>query len=415
MVRSGLQPVLRQGAERLGLFHQHSLARERILRPEDPAVAVVSAHHPLVWMFCARHDGDDVIERLLVPVRLHHQVRRNAGSAHVIGDRQRAAPTLGRDRSFQGVQEVQGVAIADRDHRDLQDRLGLADGDARRAFHGPDPRRERIAGLHRDVLHGAALDPAIRTERALRIGVARSIAVVGRVRINDAAHRAVLIGELGLEPSPANPVPGDHDLALHIQPQALKGFIVRWHAVVQVDQRSRHIAVRAIGHIARQTAGLVRRRRIACDWRLVEIGPVGVGARQFEQLGLRRRIEHAEGLDVRVPTPRLELGQGEFRIGLVVRGSDLVGLRRHGAQPLADGLRGKAGIEAPFKGPFGLGVGGGKPQKGRGLGEGRRPDERKSRGGAEEAGRERGHDGYPDLMDFNPLRSQHSRLLGSAG
>ena len=70
------------------------------------------------------------------------------------------------------------------------------------AFGGSDSGSERIAGIKRHIHHAAALHPVARTPRARGKSVALNIAIISRIRIDQAAHGAMLRRNLGFDPAP---------------------------------------------------------------------------------------------------------------------------------------------------------------------------------------------------------------------
>ena len=60
-----------------------------------------------------------------------------------------------------------------------------------------------------------------------------------------------------------------------------------------------------------------------------------MGRDELERDVLRRRVEHVEGLDLRVPAPGAKALEHELRVGLVVRRADLVRLGGHPFEPAA--------------------------------------------------------------------------------
>ena len=108
-------------------------------------------------------------------------------------------------------------------------------------------RAERIAGMNRHVHDAAALHALLRPERSLRIHVARVVAVVSRVRVDEAGDRAVLVGDLGLDAAPSAAVPRQDDLALDVDFHLLQPHVVGRHTVVHVDDVASCVAVGRIG------------------------------------------------------------------------------------------------------------------------------------------------------------------------
>ena len=110
--------------------------------------------------------------------------------------------------------------------------------------------------------------PVGRAPAAARIDVALRVAVVGGIRIDDAADRAVLVRELGLEPAPAAAVARDDDLALHVDAAPLELLVVIRHAVIDVDELAGDVAVGAVDVVGRQLpvrarGGIAGDRRLA--------------------------------------------------------------------------------------------------------------------------------------------------------
>ncbi len=303
--------------------------------------------------------------------------------AHVVGDRQTAAPGLRRHRSAEGGQQRLGVAVRDRQGRNLHQHLGFRDRNALGVGRRADIGRERVAGLYRDVQHRAALHALVRPPGALGIGVAGAIAIVGGVRIDDAADGAMLIGQLDLQAPPSLAIADDDDLALHVDAHAGQDDIVVGIAVVDVDQVARDIAIGGVDQIGRQGVLAHRRRGVARQWRFIEAGLERRWPDQFQRFMLWRGVEDLEGLDARVPAPGFQLVTDEFRIGLVVRGADFVRRRREQLQTCVDRAGGKARIETGFQRAFAVGALRRKAQQGRRASGG-------SLGGGE---RERGENG----------------------
>ncbi len=242
------------------------------------------------------------------------------------------------------------VAVGDRQRRDLQDRLGFFAGQALGVLGGAHARRQRIARIERHVLDRAALDALRRPLPALGPHVVAPIAVVARVRIDQAADRAVLLRELGLEAPPAAAVAGDDDLALDADAPALERLVVVGHAVVDVDQLGGDVAVALVGEVGGKRAGRVARRAVAVDLALLQGGDEMLGPDQLDGLRDRGWIEDLEFLDVGVPAPGLVLRQHPLGVGLVVGRADLVGGRGHLLEPTAHLGRIELAVEGLHKG-----------------------------------------------------------------
>ena len=261
-------------------------------------------------------------------------MRAARSGAEAIGDRQAAAPVGGDGRAGQRREQRLGVPVRDRHHRNLGQRRRIFDRKACGAGSRPDAGRQRIARIDRHVHHAAALRAVGRAHRALRKHVADAVAVVLRIRVDQAADRPVLGGDLRLDAAPRLAVARHDDRAFHRDPVALEHLVVLGPAVVHVDERPGDVAVNRIGVVDRQLFALLIRCRIDGHGRLFEPGGE---ARRFDQLEHAlggRRKEHAEGFDLGVPAPLLEAGEHPFRVVLVVGRSDVV---RACAQPLHRG------------------------------------------------------------------------------
>ena len=113
-----------------------------------------------------------------------------------------AAPAFRSDLALQRREERQGVGVRNRQHWNFRDRLGVFNGETFRARNRADARSERIAGIV-GVHDAAALDAVFRPPAAGWIIVAVEKAVLSRVGVDDAADRAVLGCNLGLDAAPA--------------------------------------------------------------------------------------------------------------------------------------------------------------------------------------------------------------------
>src|SRR4029077_5608510 len=118
-------------------------------------------------------------------------------------------------------------------------------------------RRGRVAGIARHVHHAAALNHAPAAERTLRVDIALRIAVLVRIRIDDAGDGAVLGRHLRLDPAPAAAVAREHDLPFHVDAELLEGLVVGGHAKVYVDDFAADITGRRIGVVGGKDSRLV--------------------------------------------------------------------------------------------------------------------------------------------------------------
>src|SRR6185436_4617326 len=102
------------------------------------------------------------------------------------------------------------------------ERFDLVDGNPLDTALRRTSRRRRVAGIARHVHHAAALNHAPAAERTLRVDIALRVAVLVRIRIDDAGDGAVLGRHLRLDPAPAAAVAREHDLALDVDTQLLQ-------------------------------------------------------------------------------------------------------------------------------------------------------------------------------------------------
>ena len=337
-----------QRTDRLRLGHDRDVAREGIPGPEDPSVVVVSADDPLVGKLGPLHHRDHVVDRLQAPVGGDRQVHLGRPGAYVVGEGQRAAPARGGDLPVQRREEGPRVRAGDRDHRNLEDGRGVLDLEALRVLGGAYAGGQRIAGVQRDVRDGTALNAVVRAITPLGIDVARPVAVLVGVGIDDAPGGAVLLRKLGLEPAPAAAVAHDHDLSLDVQGAPLELGVVGRHPEIDIDEVRRHVPVRAIDVVGGEGTGGVARRPVAGDLGLIQPGLEVHGGHKLERDALGRRVQDIECLDPRVPSPLLELPEHEIRIRLVMRRTHLVRLRGHPLQPYPQLSRVERRVEVLF-------------------------------------------------------------------
>ena len=330
---------LREGSDRLRLGHDRNVARKGIPGAENPAVVVVPADDPLVRIGGALHDGDHVVDRLQAPVGRDREVRLRRPRSDVVGERQGAPPARRGHGALERGEKRLRIPVGDRDHRNLEEGLCIADRKALRILRGSHARGQRVARILRDVGHRAALDPVLGAIAALRVDVSRPVSVLVRVGVDDAPDRAVLLRQLGLEPAPALAVARDRDLSADVEPAPIELGIILGSPEIHIDQVRGDIAVRTVDIVRGKAPCGMRRGLVAVDGGFGEERLVRGGRNELKRHALRRRVEDAELLDVRVPPPFLELRERELRVRLVVGRADLVRLRRHLLQPRAE-LRG---------------------------------------------------------------------------
>ena len=126
-----------------------------------------------------------------------------------------------------------------------------------------------------------------------------------RIGIDEAADRAVLGRDLGLDAAPGIAVARDDDRALDRDAHALELLVVVRDAVVDVDQRRGDVAVDRVGVVGGQLLGLLVGGGIDGQRRLLQLGGELRGLDQFDDALFRRGKEDVEGFDAarRGPTP----------------------------------------------------------------------------------------------------------------
>ena len=283
---------------------------------------------PLVGRDTAGNAADDVDETPLrvFHLQLHVDLRRSG--ADVIRDRQRAAPRLGRDRTFQSLEQLHAVAIRHRLHRNRRERFDLVHRNPLDARLRRTARRRRIARIPRHVHHAAALNHAGAAERTVGIDLALEVAVFVRIRIDDAGDRAVLGGDLRLDAAPAAAVPREDDFAFHVDAELRERLVVGRDAEVDVDDLARHVARRRIGVVGRQNPRLVG-PLIAADLFFLDLQPHLIGRGDLHAPLAGPRQEDAVLVLRRIDAERLELvGDVVGELDLVRR-AGVMRLRRH--------------------------------------------------------------------------------------
>ena len=231
---------------------------------------------PFVRRDRAGNPADDVDQAALRVVHLQVHVHLRRAGADVVGDRQRAAPRLGRDRPLQPLEQLDAVAIRHRLHRNRRERLDLVHRQPLDARLRRPARRRRIAGIARHVHHAAALNHPPAAERAVGIDLALEVAVLVRIRIDDAGDRAVLGRDLRLDAAPAAAVAREHDLALDVDAELLQRLVVGGDAEVHVDDLAGDVARRRVGVVGGQDARLVG-PLIAADLFFLDLAASAVG------------------------------------------------------------------------------------------------------------------------------------------
>ena len=160
------------------------------------------------------------------------------------------------------------------------------------------------------------------------------------------ADRPVLGRHLRLDAAPGAPVAREGDLALHGDAQPLELVVVLGQAVVHVHEGAGDVAVDRVGVVRRELLGLLATGRIDRERRLLESQAEPRRLDHLDQPLLRRREEHVEGLDPRVPAPLAEAREHPLGVLLSVGGADVVRARAQPAHGLAHVVGAREGREA---------------------------------------------------------------------
>ena len=200
-----------------------------------------------------------------------------------------------------------------------------------RVFGGADAGRRRVAGVERHVHDASPLHPVGRAVGTLGIDVALTVAVVGRIGVDQTPDGPVLGSHLGLDAAPGAPVLRDHDRALDGDPEALEALVVRRHPVVHEDDRPGYVPVDRVRVVGGELLVLEGRRAVAGHHRLPQRGHEFGGRHQLEHPLLRGREEGLELLDLGLESPGGEEPDQPF--GIVAPVGRTEGLRP-GGEPL---------------------------------------------------------------------------------
>ena len=128
-------------------------------------------------------------------------------------------------------------------------------------------------------------------------------------------------------------------------PSAIELLVVLGEPVVHVDERRGDVAVHRVGVIGRQLLGFLPGGGIDGERGLLEAGHEPRRLHHLQHPLLRRRKEHGEGLDLRVPAGLQEPSQDPFRVLPAVGRADVMRPRREMAHRLAEATRVRNGAE----------------------------------------------------------------------
>jgi len=175
------------------------------------------------------------------------------------------------------------------------------------------------------------------------------VAVIGRVRVDQATDGAMLGGDFRFDAAPRIAVSREDDRALDRNAAAIEIVIVLRPAVVDVDDWPGHIAIDRVGVERRQLLVLLRRGRILRNRRLLEFQREGGWRHHFHEALFRRREEHVVRFQPCIPPPFLELREDPLRVVLVVGRAEVMRSRAHPLDVVADVLwiRNRAELRVP--------------------------------------------------------------------
>src|SRR5262249_28235382 len=140
--------------------------------------------------------------------------------------------------------------------------------------------------------------------RAGRIDVAREVAVVAGIGIDDAADGAVLSRDFRLDSAEGTSITDDYDLAADVDALSRELFVVLLKSVIRIDELGHHIAIRRIRVVNRQLFRFLSRRRTFFQSRLFEFCCELLRRRHLEETRLGRGEENIEALDLGLIPPR---------------------------------------------------------------------------------------------------------------
>ena len=326
--------LLEERTVRARLLEQRDRARHGILGAVDPGVVVIAPHDPFVGPGGAGDPGDHVVRRDDPPVEAELEMDSRRAGSDVIGDRQSPGPPGRRGPAADRGEQRLRIGPGERLNWNRRERRRLGSVEPLRVLRRADPGGQRVADEERHVHHAPALHALPRAEWTGRVGVPRVIAVVLRVRVDEAAHGAVLRGQLRLDAAPGPAVLGDHDRALDRHAEALESVVVLRNAVVDEDERRGDVAVGRVRVVGRELLRLLSAGGVLLEGRLPQRGGEPLRRHQLDDPFPRGGEQHVEGLDPGVEPPGLEAVQDPRGVRAVAGGAEVVGPGRQDAHVL---------------------------------------------------------------------------------
>src|SRR6267154_2422153 len=231
---------------------------------------------------------------------------RGAG-ANVIGDAQAAAPSVRSYAAGQCREKRLGIRIRNRQDRDFRNCRSVFDLQALGVFGCANARGERVTGIKRHVGDAAALDAIGRAVGPGRESLSLDESIFMRIGKYQAADGPVLGRDFGLDTAPGMIVASDDNLSLDRYAQAIELLVVFRDAVVDVDQRSAHVAVDGVSVVGGKLLGLLIGRGILRNGWFLELSyELRAALDELDEAFLGRGEENVKLFDVRVETELLE-------------------------------------------------------------------------------------------------------------
>src|SRR5258707_793040 len=360
----GLPSRLHQLPKRPSFFHKGDLTGDGILCAVHPPIVMVAANYPLIGKRCALNFSDDVINRLDVPIRLHFEVDFRGAGPDVIGDAEAAAPSFRSHAASQGNKQWLRIRVGNRQDRDFRNRWSVFNFQTLGIFRCANARRERVTGIKGHVRDAPPLDSIRRTISAGGERLSLDESIFMRVGEYEAADSAVFGGNFRLDAAPGVEVARDDNLPLYRNAHALELLVVFRDSVVNIDERSGHVAIDRVSVIGGKLLGLLIGGGILHKRGLLELGnELRAAVDKLDETFFRRGKEDVKLLDVCVETKLLEFRGDPFGVVLVVGRANVVRVRGKSLHVSAEVVRTGNGTELLFPLAFDAGRLGGIAEK----------------------------------------------------
>src|SRR6185312_1562880 len=323
----GMPALLDERTHCADFLQQRNLTGDRIVRAVHPRVVVISTNHPFVRRRASAQLADHIVDRLHVPVGFHHEMDSRRPGSNLVGDWERTTPAVRRNVTANGREQWLRITVRDGKHGDLREHLHVLECETLCILRSADTRSQRITRIRRHVHHTATLDAVCGTHRSFGKDVTIVVNVIAGIGIDQTADRAVLRGDFRLDASPRLAVTRDDDRTLDRYTAPCELIVVRRNSIIDVDERTRDVAVDRVCVIRRKLFRRLGRRRVSLYRWFLEFRGEARRRDELDESLLWRREEHVERLDVRIPTSILELLEDPFRVLLVVRRANVMWTR----------------------------------------------------------------------------------------